>query len=85
MAFWVEEVHEPSQGNSENYQELGPLDIVLLATGKRANLSFEEMNEMRVQDLLDYIKVFVGQQPTGRKETRRMATQEDIDRFFTGL
>jgi hypothetical protein len=51
----------------------------LIAIGKRSGLSFSEMNELRVCDLLAYVDIYIG-----KKEKKvRMATQEDIDRFFS--
>lgn len=52
------------------------MDIIAIA--KRAGLSFMELNEFSVQDLLDYVHAF-----TGAKDGRpRMATQADIDKFY---
>jgi hypothetical protein len=50
----------------------------LLAIGKRTGLSFVEMNELRVRDLIAYANIYPGK----KKRQDRMATQEDIDRFF---
>jgi hypothetical protein len=50
----------------------------LLAIGKRAGLSFSEINELRVRDLLAYADIYIG----NKEQKTRMATQEDIDRFF---
>jgi hypothetical protein len=36
------------------------------------------MNELRVRDLLAYADIYIG----NKKQKTRMATQEDIDRFF---
>jgi len=46
--------------------------------GKRAGLSFTEMNELRIQDLLDYVRAYTGQ----KDDAPRMATQADIDAFY---
>jgi hypothetical protein len=51
----------------------------LIAIGKRTGLSFVEMNELRVRDLLAYADIYIGK----KAEKARMATQEDIDRFFS--
>lgn len=40
------------------------------------DLSFEEINEFRVQDILDLADIYIGE------EKPREAAQEDIDRFF---
>lgn len=53
--------------------------LELLVLGKKCGLSLAEMNEFRVRDLLDFVEIY-----TGAKEKRpRMATQEDIDAFFS--
>jgi hypothetical protein len=54
------------------------LDLELIAIGKRSGLSFAEMNELRVRDLLAYADIYIGK----KEKKARMATQEDIDRFF---
>lgn len=54
------------------------MEIDLLAVGKRAGLSFVEMNELRVKDLLDLVKSYMGKENEETKE----ATQDDIDKFF---
>lgn len=63
-------------GNDELHERI---DLELLAIGKRSGLSFVEINEFRVRDLLDYVDVFT--RPS-KKSQRRKATQEDIDKFF---
>ena len=54
------------------------MDLDLIAIAKRSGLSFTEVNEFTVQELLDYVSAF-----TGAKDDRpRMATQADIDKFY---
>lgn len=54
------------------------LEIDLLALAKRMNLSFVELNELRVTDLVE-----MGDAYYGKKDDKpREATQEDIDAFF---
>lgn len=55
------------------------MDLELLAIGKKAGLSFEEINMFRVRDLLKYVSIFTG----AEKEKPRKATQADIDKFFS--
>jgi len=50
--------------------------------GKRAGLSFDEMNELTVNDLLKYVNIYVDTVTGKEKPRRRMATQADIDAFF---
>lgn len=65
------------QKNSK--KELGRFDIELIAIGKRTGLTFAEMNEFSVQDLLDYVHAYAGTED----DSPRMATQDDIDRFYS--
>ncbi|MEV2910158.1 hypothetical protein ABNF65_16370 [Paenibacillus larvae] len=53
-------------------------DIDLLVIGKQIGLSFIEMNELRVTDLLDLAKAYSGADEQEPKE----ATQADIDAFY---
>lgn len=85
MGFWVEEIEQHHPEGSESSQDNIRLDLMLLALGKRTGLSLAEINELTNQDLLDYVKIFTGSRQEARKETWRMATQEDIDRFYSGL
>ncbi|MGR6765352.1 hypothetical protein [Paenibacillus sp. 203] len=55
------------------------MEIELLVIGKRVGLSFSEMNELRVTDLLDMAHSFTGNKPGGSRE----AVQEDIDSFYS--
>ncbi|MFX4263126.1 hypothetical protein ACOBQJ_13140 [Pelotomaculum propionicicum] len=74
--FFVEERSRGCKGGRQPER----LDLDILAVAKRAGLSFMEMNEFSVQELFDYVHAF-----TGAKDDRpRMATQEDIDRFYAG-
>ncbi|MGG3737531.1 hypothetical protein [Aeribacillus pallidus] len=50
--------------------------------GKRAGLSFDEMNELTVNDLLKYVNIYVDMVTNKPKTRSRMATQADIDAFF---
>ncbi len=51
----------------------------LLALGKRSGLTFEEMNELRVRDLVSMVESYAG----AKKEGPREATQADIDAFYS--
>ncbi|WP_240371685.1 hypothetical protein [Anoxybacteroides rupiense] len=64
------------------YEQPERPDLELLVIGKRAGLSFDEINELTVNDLLKYVNVYV-EMANGKPKTRRkMATQADIDAFF---
>ncbi|OAT74562.1 hypothetical protein [Parageobacillus thermoglucosidasius] len=57
-------------------------DLELLVIGKRAGLSFDEMNELTVNDLIKFVNIYVDMTTGKQKPRRRMATQADIDAFF---
>lgn len=63
---------EPSEDEPDR------MDLELLAIGKKAGLSFDEMNLLRVRDLLKYVQIYTG---SGDEETVRQATQADFDRW----
>jgi hypothetical protein len=78
MDFFPEEA-EQNENNEIANEKPERLDLTLLAIGKRTGLSFVEMNELRVRDLLAYADIYIGK----KEKKSRMATQEDIDRFFS--
>lgn len=80
-AFFVEEAG-PQQNDDTVYEPPERPDLELLVIGKRAGLSFDEINELTVNDLIKYVNVYI-EMATGKSKTRRkMATQSDIDAFF---
>jgi hypothetical protein len=50
--------------------------------GKRSGLSFDEMNELTVNELVQFVNIYVKQETGKQKPRRRAATQADIDAFF---
>ena len=60
------------------------MDLELINAGKKTGLSFSEMNEMRVQDLLDFVDIDVRQYEDLNNEQSgvREANQSDIDKFL---
>jgi hypothetical protein len=72
---------EPSQLADTEQPER--LDLKWLAVGKRSGLSFEEMNELRLIDLQKYVDAYADTYKDKKESKARMATQEDIDRFFS--
>jgi hypothetical protein len=54
------------------------MDLELLVIGKKAGLTFEEMNLMRVRDLLKYVQIYTG---NDEGTEVRQATQADFDRW----
>lgn len=79
-AFFIELQDEPSQPTDIEQPER--LDLELLVMGKRSGLSFDEINELTVNDLLKYVNIYVDMETGKQKQRRRMATQADIDAFF---
>ena len=77
---------EPQQGQglprnraSQNQNDFEDLEITILATAKKAGLSFVELNELRVCDYIKFMEIY-----TGEAENKpRQATQDDIDRFLS--
>jgi len=55
------------------------MDLQLLVFGKKMGLSFEEINMLRVSDLVKFIHIFAAQQE--ERDTTRRATQSDFDDF----
>lgn len=80
--FFVEEA-EQKLNDIETHEMPERPDLTWLAIGKRAGLSFEEMNELRIRDLREYVDAYVDTYVDKPKRKARMATQEDIDRFFS--
>lgn len=75
MAFFVEQEHGT---NNKQIKEPDRVDLELIAIGKRTGLSLSELNEFRVQDLLDYSNIYTGKKDDGS----RTATQNDIDKLL---
>ena len=79
--FFVEEAEQQTNDN-ESYEPPERHDLELLVIGKRSGLSFDEINELTVNDLLKYVNIYVDMETGKRKQHSRMATQADIDAFF---
>ena len=75
------EVPEGEQ-NESNAEPLKRPDLELLVMGKRVGLSFMEMNELTVNDLVEFVDIYVKRETGKTKPRRRAATQADIDAFF---
>jgi len=71
---------EASDNGELSDTEPDRMDLELLSIGKKAGLSFDEMNLLRVRDLLKYVQIYTG---SGDEETEtvRQATQTDFDRW----
>ena len=75
------EVPEVEQ-NESNAEPLERTDLELLVMGKRIGLTFSEMNELTVNELVQFVNIYVKQETGKQKPRRRAATQADIDAFF---
>ena len=74
MAFFVE-----AEGNGEpGDTEPDRMDLELLAIGKKAGLRFDEINMFRVRDLIEFVRIYTGD---NNENTERQATQADFDSF----
>ena len=69
---------EASDNGEPSDEEPGRMDLELLAIGKKAGLTFDEMNLFRVRDLLKYIQIYTG---NDEGTEVRQATQTDFDRW----
>ena len=68
-----------AEGNGEpSDAEPDRMDLELLAIGKKAGLTFEEINLFRVRDLLKFVRIYTG---SNDDNTIRQATQADFDSF----
>lgn len=54
-------------------------EVSLLVIAKKLGLTFEELNLMTLQDFIDYVDLWTDE----HEETECMATQEDIDSFYS--
>ena len=54
------------------------MDLELLAIGKKAGLTFDEINMFRVRDLIEFVRIYTGD---NNENTERQATQSDFDSF----
>ena len=69
---------EASDNGEPSDEEPERIDLELLARGKKVGLTFEEMNLMRVRDLIKFVRIYSG---NNEEETERQATQADFDNF----
>jgi len=70
---------EASDNGEPSDTEPERMDLELLAIGKKAGLSFDEMNLLRVRDLLKFVQIYTGNNE--ETETVRQAAQADFDSF----
>lgn len=70
---------EVEQNGTPSDTEPDRMDLELLAIGKKAGLTFEEINMFRVRDLIKFVQIYTGKDE--ETETVRQATQADFDRW----
>ena len=70
---------EASDNGEPSDTEPDRMDLELLSIGKKAGLTFDEMNLLRVRDLLKFVQIYTGNNE--ETETVRQATQADFDRW----
>lgn len=75
-AFFVRAPKKQNKGtsNPENIQT----DLFVFAIAKRMGMSFSELNELSLQEILDLNSIYHGKS----EKTSKMATQQNIDNFF---
>lgn len=64
---------KPSQNDDDDYE------VSLLVIAKRVGLTFSELNLMTLQELFDFVDIWMGD---GGDDSPQEATQADIDAFF---
>ena len=69
---------EAERNGTPSDTEPDRMDLELLAIGKKAGLTFDEMNLLRVRDLLKFVQIYTGD---NNENTERQATQADFDGF----
>lgn len=69
---------ESTKHQEENQSLDEDIEITILCLGKRCGLNFDEINQLRIKDLIKFTKIYNG------KEERKpkLAAQEDIDKFY---
>lgn len=54
--------------------------MLIISAAKKVGLTFDELNELGAQDLIDLLYVYTGE--SKNKAHSRAATQADIDKFL---
>lgn len=66
-----------TKANNGTNSKTNNCEISVLAIAKKAGLSFEELNMMTMQDFVDFVYSWVGE------DTTADTTQDDIDAFYS--
>ncbi len=68
---------------TQTKKEVENEEISLLVVAKRLGLSFEELNMMTLQDLVDFVDIWTDK--GDNQTTDREASQLDIDAFYSKM
>jgi|LSQX01.2.fsa_nt_gb hypothetical protein len=73
----------PRKNRKKNQRksDLENYEVSLLVIAKRVGLSFDELNQMTLDEFFDYVDIWVGDNDD-KSAAPRQATQADIDAFF---
>lgn len=78
MPPFVEKKHLNNESDT-NLEEFD-YEVSLLVAAKKSKLSFEELNLLSLNDFFNYLDMYMGEKE--EEEKPRIATQEDIDKFY---
>lgn len=63
------------------------MDLIILANAKKEGLSFEELNEFRVRDYVEFSNIYIGSNGNHKEpqssDIARGPTQKDIDKLLS--
>lgn len=68
------------KSQSQRKSDLENYETSLLVIAKRVGLSFDELNQMTLDEFFDYVDIWVGGDTS--ESGPKQATQSDIDAFF---
>lgn len=73
----------PRKNRKKNQRksDLENYEVSLLVIAKRVGLTFDELNQMTLDEFFDYVDIWVGDNDD-KSAAPRQATQADIDAFF---
>jgi hypothetical protein len=82
MAFFGPQANQNPQPKKDNKKTINTdrFDLYVLAVGKQAHLSFIEMNELSVIDVLEFARIYLGDGDD--ENTEQIPTQKDIDQLL---
>ena len=70
-----------SRKKNQRKSDLENYEVSLLVIAKRVGLTFDELNQMTLDEFFDYVDIWVGDNDD-KSAAPRQATQADIDAFF---